>query len=263
MLRKSSFSIFVALTVLASAALSGCGGSGSSSSNVSGAALRTQVAKAIQNGFSSKSQGQSGTKNVREVARPLVGDSVFRPEYNLWATSVEGGVDFFVDEALTEVGGTERTSYVVDGANFTSTYTVTLTKGILAGLKITNSKGMLDGRFVFDSSTDHPTEGKSTFKGFYQDGEGEFTSTYPGADGAARTYITKIHPDGSAEVTYPNDKDFTFALAYKSDSSGTGTVTGDNALLPATIVWDANGTGTVTFADGSTMNFINYQFNDL
>jgi hypothetical protein len=50
-------------------------------------------------------------------------------------------------------------------------------------------------------------------------------------------------------------------LNYNADQSGTGTVTGDDtSVLPATIVWDANGSGTITFKDGSTETFENFQF---
>ncbi|MFM7188350.1 MAG: hypothetical protein ACKO14_11100, partial [Armatimonadota bacterium] len=52
-----------------------------------------------------------------------------------------------------------------------------------------------------------------------------------------------------------------FTLNFNADQSGKGTITGDDkTLLPADIVWDASGTGTITFKDGSTATFDNFQF---
>ena len=257
--------MFVAAIMVVGLTVLGCGGGGSGTPNGNGGnggALRTQVAKAIQSGFESKSESQANTSGPSKEASALAGTN-YRPEYDLWAVDVEGGIDYFVDELLTTPAGSERSSYVVNGDDFTSTFTLNLTAGLLSGLTINNSKGRTNGRLVFDLSTNDPREGISTFKGFYTEDEGEFISTSPGPDGQPRTYVTRFFPDGRAEVTYPNDRDFTYSLSYDADQSGSGTVTGNNSLLPATIVWDTNGTGTVTFADGSTLNFVFFEFNNI
>lgn len=261
--------MFVAAIVVVGLAIIGCGGGGTSAqgggnggNGGNAAALRTKVAKAIQSGFATKTESQANAKGTSKEANVLAGSN-YRPEYDLWAKEVEGGIDYFADELLTTAAGSERTSYVVNGDDFTSTFTLNLTAGLLSGLTINNSKGRTNGRLVFDLSTNDPREGITTFKGFYTEDEGEFTSTSPGPDGQPRTYITRFFPDGRVQLTYPNDRDFTYSLSYNADQSGSGTVTGNNSLLPATIVWDTNGTGTVTFADGSTLNFVYFEFNNI
>ena len=239
----------------------GCGGSGSTGGSVSTTTLRSKVARAIEEGFASKSTGDTSSRSTKPASTAAPG--FYRPEYALWATDVDGGVDFFSDEALTQIGGTERSTYLLNGSDFTATYTLDLTAGLLAGLKTIRTKGMTNGRFIFTELIDHPTEGKSDISGSWKDGEGEFNQTTTDSTGKTRTYISRFHTDGTVEVSYPNDRDFTFTLEYRSDRSGTGTVTGDKPLLPATITWDNVGTGVLTFSDGSTLAFSNYQFNGI
>jgi len=52
-------------------------------------------------------------------------------------------------------------------------------------------------------------------------------------------------------------------LEYRADRSGTGTVTGDDILLPATITWDADGNGSITFADQVKVSFTGFDFNQI
>jgi hypothetical protein len=261
MVQLKQIRLVSALMLCGAMAVIGCGGSGSSSGTIGTTSMRTKVAKAVQEGFASKAAGDSSSRTAKPIS--LTAPGFYRPEYALWATDVTGGVDFFVDEALTQLGGTERSSFTFEGSDFAATYTLNLTAGLLAGLKETRTKGMTNGLFTFSEEIDSPTEGKSSITGSVKDGEGEFNQTLTDLDGNTRKYVTRFHADGTVEVSYPNSSDFTFSLAYKSDSSGTGTVTGNSPLLPATIVWDNVGTGILTFADSSTLAFTNYQFNGI
>ena len=257
----NQFRLGIAFILCSAFVAIGCGGNGSSGGSVVSATLRAKVARAIEEGFASKTAGDSSSR----VSKPttLTAPGFYRPEYALWATDVDGGVDFFADEALTQLGGTERSTFSVNGSDFTATYTLNLTAGLLSGLKTTRTKGMTNGLFTFSEEIDSPTEGKSSLTGSIKDGEGEFNQTLTDSDGKTRKYVSRFHTDGTVEVSYPNNSDFTFSLAYKSDSSGTGTVTGNSPLLPATLAWNNVGSGVLTFADGSTLDFVNYQFDGI
>lgn len=240
--------------------LSGCGGS-TSVPPTDGASFRVQVAKAVQAGFSSKKAGQQSVGTL--APKPRNPQSFYRDDYGLWAVDVEGGVDYYVDESLKVLGGTERFTYQGEGSNFDSTLTVALSSGKLAGFRQVRRKGIRDGVFTFSEVTESPKEGNSSSSGSWKDGVGEFRQTYPGSDGLPRTNVTKFQGDGRIEVSYQNESQFTYTLRFEPDSSGAGEVTGDNAALPAQIVWDATGNGTITFADGVRLTFTGYQFNQI
>jgi len=69
--------------------------------------------------------------------------------------------------------------------------------------------------------------------------------------------------DGTAQVTFDNQQWHRYTLDFNGDGSGTGTVSGNSDLLPATVAWDRTGTGTVTYKDGSVRNFENFRFDEI
>ncbi len=58
--------------------------------------------------------------------------------------------------------------------------------------------------------------------------------------------------DGSFNMATEDINNLKGTLKFHSDISGTGTIAGHLAGLPATFSWSANGNGTVTYADKST-----------
>jgi hypothetical protein len=76
-----------------------------------------------------------------------------------------------------------------------------------------------------------------------------------------RRYECYYNKDGTSKVMFTDENGLEFTLNYNADQSGSGMVTGsDTTVLPATIVWDELGSGTITFRDGSKETFENFQF---
>ncbi|OWU65312.1 MAG: hypothetical protein CBB60_005340 [Armatimonadetes bacterium Cent15-Ar3] len=251
------FGAFFALIIT-----SGCGGSGASSSPISATAFKQSVVGSLEQGFQAKA-GTDGF-NGGGTKAPISGDVYFDEYYELWAQPVEGGLDYFVDEALTQPAGSVRASFVSgEATGFKKTSATVITAGKYKGL--TQNVEIVIGADSFDYtfSGDNPDTGKYSATGSYKNGTGTFAVKYKDENGVDRTYDVVSNADGTSRVEFNTGLNFVYTLSYAADGSGTGTVTGANALLPATITWNTNGDGQIVFADSSTMSFTDFNFTQI
>lgn len=254
----------ISLAGIAASALlfAGCGGG--SASPVASTGLTRQVATSIQNGFFTKELGSQAQKSGRSPKRPLSpGDVTFDSFYELYAREKENGFDYFVDEALSKAAGSTSTVFTLEGSDFTQTETISITEGTRKGFRSTfrTAKNGLAVTWNYEGET--LESGPFLLTGSYLDGKVISRSRNRDADGNDRFYDLTIEADGSSTVVYNSNQLFNYSLAYAADGSGSGTVQGTSALLPATLNWNTEGTGTLTFADGSTLAFSNFEFNSI
>ncbi len=177
--------------------------------------------------------------------------------------AVEGGEDFFVDEALTTPAGKLRSSLSVsESGSATKGQTVEITAGPMKGYTETLSLFADESGLRYNVIGTDPVVGPFTMTGTYNTVTGIITvrNGFRDAQGNTRFYDVVSPGDGSYKVRYNNDLLFNFELSYTVEGAGTGTVTGSSELLPATITWDQKGSGTITFKDGSTQSFTDFSF---
>lgn len=166
-------------------------------------------------------------------------------------------VSFYTDEALTQLAGTMGLSADTTGLLLTYDFT----DGPLAG-----ASGELDAGFtglsasatgsgtLSDGSTwtaDLTVTPNATFDAFTFDG----TLTLHNLDGTTSQWGISGFLDG-ASVTITTSDHFKIELHLNPDGSGGGTIWGPGSPDPlAVFSWDANGAGTITYADGTTETF--------
>lgn len=270
---KTKFIQSLAISALAALVLAGCGGSGTSATGTV-SNLKSQVIAAVQGGFStqntasSQSSGGRARSSAEKPNRSNTQDPVFNTAYDLWSVFIfdatGAGTDYFVDQALTQPAGTERKNGTADQDGTVRTLaTLDITAGKWAGLshKITSSYKAPVFTFSFEGK--NPDGSKQDGTGTFSDGVGEYNTVDTDPQGVRRSYRATFAADGSSRVTYDSPSLFQYTLEFKADRSGTGTVTGNNILLPATITWDVQGNGSITFADLAKVNFTGFDFNQI
>jgi hypothetical protein len=255
--------VLAPVTVLTLATiLTGCGGSGTPSSTTL-LSKKVEIATSIQQGFSARSNvsrtNAARSRSARTVAQTR-GGTYFDEFYGLYARPVEAGVDYFVDEALTQAAGTERSTTTTTETNgFAQSSTIEITAGKLKGYKLTYLTAISGSQLTLSISGTDPNTGQFEIEGKFEDGAGDFSSRYTDK-GVLRTYLVSFKPDGTSKVTFNTGSNFIYTLNYAADGSGSGTVTGENSLLPAQIVWNTSGDGEMTFADQSKLEIRNFDF---
>lgn len=266
---------FIATFVVAIAAM-GCGGSGEGSGpSLTGSALKTEIAKSVQGGFVTQTTGNAQSKDKTPPpakARAEDPTPYFDEEFKVWGKPIElittdggtvSGADFFVDEALTQPAGELRKTTLLAGGNISFKITVNVTAGPNSGLQselITTYSG---GIFQWTYKGKNPDGSSFDAEGNYN-GETE-TVTYRFSEtdtaGVTREYVAQYNANGTSVISYDSPRGFRYTLNFAADQSGTGSVTGNDALLPAQITWDTAGSGKITFADQSEVPFTNFEFN--
>jgi hypothetical protein len=245
-------------------ALTGCGGGGSvTSPSTTTRVTKQEILTAVEQGFASKQQGQSGVSGASGATRATRAESLafYNEFYELWVLPVEGGEDFFIDAALTQPAGKRRYFYTTgEQGQFTKGSTVEITAGPQKGYTetinvIVDSTGL---RYEFQGTS--PEFGPFSTIGSSINGVTSIKNGFRDAQGNTRYYDIEYRSDSTTKVRYNNDKLFNIELSYTSEGTGTGTVTGSSELLPATVTWDRDGTGTITFKDGSTQSFTDFRF---
>jgi len=248
--------------------LVGCGGSGDATPTPSPSSLKANVVKAVAGGFNAKSTGQSQGGSGKRIAR-REGDPVsYDSFYELYVKDVSTDalnyrIDYFLDEALTQPAGFQTKTSTVSDGGFTSNGTINITAGSRSGYTAEISTSYISSRLEFSFTGTDPKVGSFTATGFFQDGAGEYRTTDTDLQGVKREYIASYAADGTSRVEYDSPSSFRYTLNYAADQSGTGTVTGNSPLLPATVQWNTEGTGDITFADGTKVSFENFNFNQI
>jgi hypothetical protein len=270
---KHVSSAALSLTLLAFA-ISGCGGSGA----ISGAenkSIRDEVVSAVKGGFSSQSTGasaNSGGRTIRSALPPsrqaseLLYDGFyelyFRISGNEDATMLR--FDYFVDQEATQPAGfvEKRSINETD-----SQALLEITKGKYAGKRQTSSSRYAPPELTFSFEGSEADGSMQTGKGVYVIGtdefSGEFNSVTVDQQGVSRSFRVIYATDRTSRVTYDSPSLFQYTLDFRADRSGTGTVTGNNAQLPAAISWDSDGNGSIVFADGVKVEFAGFDFNQI
>jgi hypothetical protein len=241
--------------------LAGCGGGGSVSSLPAGTRVTKQeIVAAVEQGFASKQQSQGAVSGTSRSTRSE-SLAVYNEFYELWVLPVEGGEDFFSDSALTQPAGKVRDFYTPgEQGQYSKGSTIEITAGPHKGYSATSSVILDSTGLRYDVQGTHPARGPYSMVISSIDGVTVAKNGFRDAQGNVRYYDSEYRSDGTTKVRYNNDKLFNIELNYTAEGTGTGTVMGSSELLPATITWDPQGSGTITFKDGSKQSFTDFRF---
>ena len=249
--------------------IAGCGG-GASSGMLAAPTMqsKTDVAQHLS-GIGTFQAGSTFTTFGHGVAEPRFHPStspIYVSQIGLWMViSVSGTTfteTFYSDQAETQPAGSA--TYTLDAGEQTLLGSITLTKGPYAGLSGTYSQTLTKNGTTGTYSFILPSGLKvsCTFTlSIPPTGipSGTGAETVTETNGYSETANVTFLPDGSKIVSASDSNGFKSTLKFAGDGSGTGTISGPDPGLPATIVWNSVGTGTVTFVDGITLNFTNWQ----
>lgn len=243
--------------------LIGCAGNGTEM----GGRSKSGLASLIKSAFSAHAENAGlGDQNdlVRAAFQSPDGEEqnkFFDEWMGLWASSSwsEGRSDlsYFLDEALTEAAGHSSSTWSFTESEMRGTGETEITAGHSAGFRQSNEfvVNMLDFSGFYTSFSDHPQYGRSESAGTWNmDGSGSYSSSWRKGD-VFSEQRGQWQPDGTWQTSSTSNEGFTTSMNGNADGSGTGRLTGPDPLLPATIVWNVIGVGTITWADGSTSPF--------
>lgn len=251
------------LALLASAFLAGCGGAGSLISALT--RTKPELLAWVMAGFNSYSAnagmelfigqfgGRSRTGQTREAGVPYFDEFIGVWVVDTYSTNGYSAV-YSLDEAGTLPAGTSSSTWVVTESGSNGTSQVRITAGPNAGYKLdsTYTTDDLLGSGSYSSLTDSPIYGSSQDQGEWAaDGSGSYLSRWTSGD-TFKAYQGSWLADGSWNSTSTSSDGYTMTQQGRADGSGTGSITGPDPLLPATVVWNTEGVGTITWADGST-----------
>ncbi len=285
---KRAISIIAAV---AAVLIAGCGGSGGSGG---GASLsKDQVAQFLTRGFTAI---QSGHGNGGGGLRPAMAkathaaktapkaqasrvaalgseefvwfDSQFELYYVEFMEGDPGGVHdwgkhYFVDQEMTQPAGDEIWHSVWGTTPETDDQTINITAGPMTGYHIEThytaagdghhteiGTGHIPGEFDYEYTLTSTEGGLATIKEKY---------TYPDESWVSYENVPNDDQGGAGNVyTVKTSVGVVMSLNFGPEYDGTGTITGPSSVLPATIEWDNNGTGTVHWHDGTTTTFENW-----
>jgi len=262
-LRNALLSMF-ALTGLL---IQGCGGAGSTSTQTGGTAPTAQTKANIGTHLTNAGTGLLvNSFTAFSAAAPIAGGPVYDSRLGLWVvttiTLTTYTRTFYQDKAETEPAGSAV--YTLDVSTKTLSGAITITKGNYAGLSgtysATKSGSVISGNesVTLPSGTTVISQFSITLSGLTSSGTLTETVTQPG--GYSETSTVTRNSNGTFQIKASDSNGYSSTLNFNADYSGTGTVSGPDPGLPATVKWNSVGTGTVTFSDGVTLNFTNWQF---
>lgn len=258
-----------ALALLA-LALAGCGGSGGSSSS-KGLSRSTLIGLLKRGVKQSAAVGGRAARTRKAPARTHEEDDGtfgYNDWIELWEEQVFGtaedetapnGQRFWVDHDRTQPGGHDLHWSSAPGVSpILLKDERTLTAGRFAGeyelIEVTineDETGSSKGRGTL------PGEVSWTFTNAWDEhGHRTFHQRAEFADGAWQTYdVTDSEEDGTETNVIATSQGVTYTLHNLGDFSGTGMIAGEFDGLPATMAWDENGDGFITWSDGTKTAF--------
>jgi hypothetical protein len=237
--------------------LAGCGGNGGSNSGETSDFSRTDALALIEQGAAAAVAGTTRPAGLARTREP--GAPRFDEYFELWAVDELTGTilttTYYLEEALTTPAG--QTTYnegVGTEPNLVRSSATTLTAGPKAGYTSVMKTSVVEqnGALTLTITENDPQRGSSTMNGQFNlfTGGGSFT-TVTQKDGMRVESTTTYVEDGSYVQTLSNDRGVTLTINGNTDGSASGTIQGNGEGLPATFVWDVEGRGEITWADGS------------
>jgi hypothetical protein len=254
------------VVALATAVMSGCGGSGGSGSvGVSHPTKRTaNFVASLLAGYGQTVACNSFTGYGQRLLTH--GGVVFDPTLGLWYTiqiAPDGTFEkMYQDKAKTMPAGS--LAYTVNDAALTLSGTFSVNLGPYGGLNGTYLQSLQsvgwNGSIAFTNSavgtTDSQFEIKTSSTGGYV---GKATNGVALQSGYTQTEVVAWPGDGTFTATTTDSNACKSSFNFTATLSGSGKVTGNAPGLPATITWNTGGNGAVTYADGSTAQFAAWQ----
>lgn len=267
MVKKIFAAVFLAAVLL----VAGCGGGGSkpvtNPSNVTKEQVVSLLVSGVQNSSNIRTADGGGSRSPRHAPKTRDGEDekYFDEWIGLWVKPQPGLIDqpelgsgelYFEDEALTVAAG-HQLHWVSEPGVYpiVSKDELIYTAGNFAG-----ERDIYEWTFNEDESGTskgegtYPGVGSYTFQGGWDPrGISHFTERFTFEDGTWQDYELKENEDLSFRMTIQSSLGVKFTLNFKEDQSGTGRIEGNVTGLPATLVWDIDGNGTLTWSDGSTL----------
>jgi hypothetical protein len=245
----------------------GCGGSGHSGGPPT-SLTQQQVLDLLQHGIGQSvamvgSQSASASKVAKPNAQGTM-ELVYDEVYGLWALFYEGdpdnpdapsGEQFFADEQGTQEAGYAYT-WVSSGLTTPSIIRMEtkIAAGPYSGLdETTILKSYADEHTTVEYDATYPNEGRFEYSGTWDiGGQGTVTGKYTKLDGSWEEYAVIQVANAGAHVVFDTSAGVKVDLQFDEDLSGEGVITGNGENLPATLVWDTESQGTITWADATT-----------
>lgn len=259
-------------TALCAAVLlvAGCGGGGSSTprqSNLTKENVLSLLLSGVKNSANIRTADSGETRSPLHARQVRDGeeDKYFDEWLGLWVKQQPGLIDepelgsgelYFKDEALTVAAG-HRLTWISESDVYpiTGKEEMFYTAGNFAG-----ERDLYEWSVNEDSSGSSKGEGTYVgvgsfkFQGSWDEmGISQFSERFTFVDGTWQDFTTKENADLSFRLTITSSLGVKFTLDFKDDQSGTGRIEGPANGLPATLVWDIDGNGTLTWSDGSTL----------
>jgi hypothetical protein len=247
--------------------MQGCGGGGAGSTQTSAPGPSAQTKAAVAQNLTDAGAGlvmNSFTTFSNFV--PVAGGPTYDSRLGLWVvtkiTLTTYTRTFYQDKAETEPAGSAV--YTLDVSTETLSGNISITAGKDAGLTgsytATKNGSTITGNesLTLPSGTTIVSQFTITLSG--ASSSGTATETVTEAGGYSETSTIVRNSNQTFKITASDSNGYSSTLNFNADYSGTGTVNGPFPGLPATVVWNSVGTGTVTFAGGITLNFTNWQF---
>jgi hypothetical protein len=191
---------------------------------------------------------------------PGTGESFYYDYFlGLWVdvTTTPGKVTYslYVDQAKTTSAGQIQTIQPTDYNTFPQTYSssYTFTAGALAGSQgsaqnVTNADYSGTATYSDTYADGSKDSGSSSWSG---QGDYSWQSRSDLSDGSWTQSTGSWRADGSGGTKTSSSDGYSAVYVYNSDGSGNAHISGPDPGLPATIVWDAYGNTTITYADGT------------
>jgi len=169
---------------------------------------------------------------------------------------------FFQDQAETEPAGSA--TYTLDIATKTLSGTVSITQGPYAGLSGTYSQTVTKNGTAGNYNVNLPNGTivscqftVSLNASGVPSGTATQSVTFP--DGYSLSSTITYRSDHTFQIMASDSNGYSSVFNFAADLSGNGKISGPDPGLPAKLIWNSAGTGTVTFANGLTVPFTNWQ----
>jgi len=253
--------------IAAAILIQGCGGSpGGGGTTTTGSAPTATTKANIALHLGSFGRAVAGTSFTTFGSGSTSSGPFYSSRLQLWVVESVSGTTFtetfYQDQAETEPAGSA--TYTLNLSTKTLSGAISITEGPYAGLSGTYSQAVVSNgtagnyQFTLPSGTTVSSQFTVVVVGINVTGSGTETITQPG--GYSETAAVTYNANHTIKIVASDTNGYSGTFNVAADYSGTGTINGPDPGLPAKVVWNSGGTGTVTFSDGLTLNFTDWQF---